>query len=88
MAALQRQYLPVLRRAGRRLVLLAGDAAELDDYGAMSTLEGLLARAGIRASGLLAPSGAFAYALGALDLARSQAAGRGPPGQRRAARTV
>ncbi len=72
MAVLQRQYLPCYA-SPVDTVLLAGDAAELDDYGAMSTLEGLLARAGIRASGLLAPSGAFAYALGALDLARSQA---------------
>ena len=71
--ALQRQYL-TCHVSPAETLLLAGDAAELDDHSAMSTLESVLARAGLRALGLMAPSGALAYSLGALDLARSQAA--------------
>lgn len=70
--ALQRPYLscPAMPASA---VLLAGEAAELDDYSAMSTMERLLGRGGVQASGLLAPSGAFAFALGARDLARAEA---------------
>jgi len=70
--ALQHQYLPCYATP-TGTVLLAGEASELDDFGAISTLEGLLGRAGMQVSGVLAPSGAFAYALGAHDLASSQA---------------
>jgi Fe-S oxidoreductase len=71
-AALQRRYLPCYPSPSDTVVL-AGDAAELDDFASVSTLESLLKRTGTRASGIAAPSGVLAYALGAIDLAREQA---------------
>ena len=54
-------------------LLLAGEIAQLGDDALLAPMSAALQTAGIEASAWVAPTGALAYALGALDVARAQA---------------
>ncbi|MFH1927639.1 MAG: hypothetical protein ABIK79_05630 [Chloroflexota bacterium] len=56
------------------VLLLAGEIAQLGDDALLTPMSAALQAAGIEASVWVAPTGALAYALGALDAARAQAA--------------
>jgi hypothetical protein len=55
-------------------LLLAGEIAQLGDDALLKPMSTSLEVAGVRASAWVAPTGALAYALGALNVARAQAA--------------
>lgn len=79
---------PVPQVVPSDVILLGGEAAQLGGQEALATARDALARAGVGAQSVVMLSGAVAYALGAFDLARDQAASVAELVRRSGAKTV